>query len=114
MTCDQILFTWVVGANSDSIAFSRAGVQQVVVFGQNGKSSIEIPTDGTHSYYALGANECGRGDTSNVLTVQRDQVPSPVVDPRIDGECGKDALIFPLAAGALCAGTDERRIAATR
>ncbi|MBK6909424.1 MAG: VCBS repeat-containing protein [bacterium] len=80
VTCDQILFTWVVGANSDSIAIYRDGVQQVVVFGQNGNSSIEIPTDGTHSYYALGANECGRGDTSNVLTVQRDQVPSPVVD----------------------------------
>lgn len=72
VTCNQILFTWVVGANSDSIAIYRDGVQQVVVFGQNGNSNVDFRPDGTHSYYAQ-RTECGRGDTSNVLTVQRDQ-----------------------------------------
>ncbi|NUO17820.1 VCBS repeat-containing protein, partial [bacterium] len=78
VTCDQILFTWVAGANTDTVLIYRDGVLVVAVAAQNGNSSIEIPTDGFHSYNAVGANECGRGDTSNTLTVQRDQLPPAV------------------------------------
>ncbi len=81
VTCTQAVFHWTAGTNSDTVLIYQDGVLMFTIpVSPNGNSSLALNDDSPSSFYAISANECGRGDTSNVLTVQRDPLPSGILN----------------------------------
>ncbi|MBK6766460.1 MAG: fibronectin type III domain-containing protein [bacterium] len=83
VTCTDVHFAWTSGTFADTMLLFRDGAVMAaipVVSGATG-TTVSTPPDGLpHTYYAICANECGRGDTSDVLIAQRNQVPGTFSD----------------------------------
>ncbi|MCB9358135.1 MAG: hypothetical protein H6505_06135, partial [Calditrichaeota bacterium] len=83
VSCTEAFITWTSGTNADTIIFYQDGVllNASLVAGQvTGVLHVTLDTDAIYEFTAVSANECGRGDTTDVLEVQRLQVPDGISD----------------------------------
>lgn len=92
-TCTGVNFSYERGDFADTTVFFLDGVQINTSVGAAGNFNVTLPDDAEHVVYAIGANECGRGDTSEQYIVSRLQAPGVVTDLTGTSENCADVLL---------------------